>query len=62
MKKYFFAGSITLFLIFIWWFIGGNIIGSYARVSPAEKTVAFIWKNLNAGVANIFEAFGNIFK
>jgi hypothetical protein len=53
MKKYFFAGSITLALIFLWWFIGGNIFGTYTSPSPAEKTFVFLWRNFNLGLATV---------
>jgi len=62
MKKYLFAISIMLVLIFLWWFIGGNITGIYVRPSPAEKTVTFVWENFNLGLATVFEALQNLLK
>jgi hypothetical protein len=62
MKKYFFAGSITLALIFVWWFIGGNIFGTYTSPSPAEKTFVFLWRNFNLGLATVFEVITNFLK
>ena len=62
MKKYIFASSIMLVLIFIWWFIGGNITGISTGPSPAEKTFAFFWQNFNLGLATIFEVITNFLK
>jgi hypothetical protein len=62
MKKYLFAGSITLVLIFLWWFVGGNIAGIYTRPSPAEKSFAFLWQNFNLGLATVFEVITNFLK
>jgi len=62
MKKYIFAGSVTLILIFIWWFIGGSVTGIYAKTSPAEETFGFLWQNFNLGLATVFEVITNFFK
>jgi hypothetical protein len=62
MKKYLFAGSIVLVLIFFWWFIGGNITGIYIKPSPAEKTFAFLWQNFNLGLATVFEVVNRLLK
>jgi len=62
MKKYLFATSIMLVLIFLWWFVGGNIMGIYVRPSPAEKTITFVWQNFNSGLATIFESVTNLLK
>jgi hypothetical protein len=62
MKKYLLAGSIILFLIFLWWFVGGNITGIYTRPSPAAKASAFLWQNFNLGLATVFEAVTNFLK
>jgi len=62
MKKYLFAGSIILVLIFLWWFVGGNITGIYTRPSPAEKTFVFFWQNFNLGLATVFEVITNFLK
>ncbi len=57
MKAYIFATSITLFLIFIWWFIGGNITGAYIHPSPLSLTISFLLDNFQTGLATIFEIF-----
>jgi len=62
MKKYLFATSVMLVLIFLWWFMGGNITGIYQRPSPAERTIVFIWKNFNLGLATVLEALLNLIK
>jgi len=62
MKKYLFVTSVMLVLIFIWWFMGGNITGIYQKPSPAEKTFVFVWNNFSLGLATVFETLQNLIK
>ena len=49
-----------LFLLFLWWFSGGTIIGAINRPAPFEIFASFAWDNFQTGAATIFEAFSRL--
>ncbi len=59
-KPLFLTTIIMLFLLFLWWFSGGTIIGAINRPAPFEIFASFAWDNFQTGAATIFEAFSRL--